>query len=148
MIDSAGLIVVVDVEGFGDRSRTGPDQRAVREGLYKVMEMAFAASGAVWKNCYREDRGDGLFLLAPGGVDKAAFIESVLPALVTRLRIHNATHPDVQRIRLRIALHAGEIYYDEHGCHVVDDAGVPAVRRSAVKGCARRLAGGVVGDRV
>ncbi|WP_233611929.1 hypothetical protein [Amycolatopsis sp. WAC 01376] len=109
------LIVVADVEGFGERWRTGPDQRAVRDGLYGVMEAAFAATGTAWKDCYREDRGDGLLVLVPRDVDKAAFIEAALPVLVTRLRVHNHTHPEAQRIRLRIALHAGEVGYDEHG---------------------------------
>ncbi|WP_409495973.1 ATP-binding protein [Amycolatopsis sp. cmx-11-12] len=109
------LIVVADVEGFGDRRRTGPHQRAVRDGLYEVMEAAFAAAGTVWTECYREDRGDAVFALVPGEADKARFVEAALPALVTRLRVHNDTHPEAQRIRLRVALHAGEVGYDEHG---------------------------------
>ncbi|MFC3454320.1 ATP-binding protein [Amycolatopsis speibonae] len=119
MIEGRGsrhhLIVVADVEGFGDRRRTGPHQRAVRDGLYDVMETAFAATGTAWESCYREDRGDALFVLVPGEVDKAAFVEAALPVLVTRLRVHNDTHPEAQRIRLRVALHAGEVGYDEHG---------------------------------
>ncbi|WP_410600992.1 NB-ARC domain-containing protein [Amycolatopsis sp. lyj-90] len=109
------LIVVADVEGFGDRRRTGLHQRAVRDGLYGVMEAAFAAAGIAWTECYREDRGDAVFALVPGEADKARFVEAALPALVTRLRVHNDTHPEPQRIRLRIAFHAGEVGYDEHG---------------------------------
>ncbi|MFD5249359.1 ATP-binding protein [Amycolatopsis sp. NPDC058340] len=109
------LIVVADVEGFGDRRRTGPHQRAVRDGLYKAIESAFGSAGVVWSDCYHEDRGDAVLVLVPGEVDKAVFVETVLPTLVTRLRVHNDTHPDTQRIRLRIALHAGEVGYDEHG---------------------------------
>ncbi|WP_236725464.1 tetratricopeptide repeat protein [Amycolatopsis orientalis] len=107
--------MVADVEGFGDRRRTGPHQRAVRDGLYEAIEAAFTATGVVWRDCYHEDRGDALFVLVPGEVDKAAFVEAALPTLVTRLRVHNDTHPEAQRIRLRIALHAGEVGYDGHG---------------------------------
>ncbi|MBB5858146.1 ATP-binding protein [Amycolatopsis umgeniensis] len=106
---------MADVEGFGERRRTEPHQRAVRDGLYEVMKAAFTAAKTVWQDCYREDRGDAVFLLVPGEVDKAAFIEAILPMVVTRLRVHNDTHPEAQRIRLRIALHAGEVGYDEHG---------------------------------
>ncbi|MFD5089449.1 hypothetical protein ACFWMR_02520 [Amycolatopsis thailandensis] len=106
---------MVDVEGFGDRHRTRPHQRAVRDGLYVVMEAAFAAAGAAWKDCYREDRGDGMFVLVPVGVDRVAFIEALLPVLVTRLRVHNDAHVEAQRIRLRISLHSGEVVIDEHG---------------------------------
>ncbi|WP_328608439.1 tetratricopeptide repeat protein [Amycolatopsis sp. NBC_00345] len=108
-------VVVVDVEGFGDRGRTNLHQRAVRDGLYQVVEKAFGTAGVHWDRCYHEDRGDALFILAPGSVDKAVFVETVPPLLVTALRVHNDTHPDAQRIRLRMALHAGEVHYDEHG---------------------------------
>ncbi|MFD8494939.1 ATP-binding protein [Amycolatopsis sp. NPDC059657] len=109
------LIVVADVEGFGDPRRTGPHQRAVRDGLYTVMAAAFGAAGLEWEDCYREDRGDAVFALLPAEMDKAVFVEAVLPALVARLRVYNDTHPEAQQIRLRIALHAGEVSYDEHG---------------------------------
>lgn len=109
------LIVVADVEGFGDPRRTGPHQRAVRDGLYAMMTAAFAAAGLVWEDCYHEDRGDAVFVLVPAEADKAVFVEAALPALVTRLRVHNDTHPESQRIRLRVALHAGEVGYDTHG---------------------------------
>ncbi|MFC3454820.1 NB-ARC domain-containing protein [Amycolatopsis speibonae] len=109
------LIMVADVAGFGEPSRTGPDQRAVREGLYDVMKTAFAATETAWEDCHRGDRGDGILVLVPSGVDKAAFIQAVLPMLVTRLRVHNDTCAKEQQIHLRVALHAGEVGYDPHG---------------------------------
>ena len=42
-------------------------------------------------------------------------VESLPSALVTALRAHNGAHPGPERIRLRMALHAGEVHYDEHG---------------------------------
>ncbi|NBH07454.1 NB-ARC domain-containing protein [Amycolatopsis sp. SID8362] len=109
------LIVVADVESFGDPSRTAPHLQAVRDGLDTVMQAAFAAAEVVWENCYREMRGDAVVALVPAEADKTAFVERVLPTLVTRLRVHNDTHPDPQRLRLRVALHAGEVGYDTHG---------------------------------
>jgi tetratricopeptide (TPR) repeat protein len=53
--------------------------------------------------------------LAPASASKAVFAETLPPTLITALRIHNDTHPDAQRIRLRMALHAGEVHYDDHG---------------------------------
>jgi hypothetical protein len=41
--------------------------------------------------------------------------ESLPSALVSALRAHNGAHPDPERIRLRMALHAGEVRYDQHG---------------------------------
>ena len=44
-------IFVVDVEKFGDRSRTGPDQVAVRDGLYRALRRSFDRSGVPWESC-------------------------------------------------------------------------------------------------
>ena len=112
-------IVVVDVEGFGDRRRTNPHQVAVRDGLYRAMQDAFGSAGIPWDNCGHEDRGDGVFVLVPAEVPKALLAESLPPALVTALRAHNGRHPGPERIRLRMALHAGEVHYDQHGVTAV-----------------------------
>lgn len=108
-------IVVVDVEGFGDERRTNWHQVAVRDGLYRAMQEAFDHAGIPWADCDHEDRGDGVFVLVPAEVPKELLVESLLPALVTALHRHNGTHKAPERIRLRMALHAGEISYDEHG---------------------------------
>ena len=108
-------IIVVDVEGFGDQRRTNAHQVAIRDGLYQVMREAFGRAGISWDDCGHEDRGDGVFVLVPSEVPKGLLAESLPPALVTALHAHNGTHPGPERIRLRMALHAGEVRYDEHG---------------------------------
>ena len=108
-------IVVVDVEGFGNQRRTNAHQVAVRDGLYRTLREAFGQAGISWDDCRHEDRGDGVFILVPAEIPKGLLAESLPPALVTELRAHNATHPGAEQIRLRMALHAGEVRYDEHG---------------------------------
>ena len=108
-------IVVVDVEGFGDQCRTNPHQVAVRDGLYRALREAFGHAGIPWDDCGREDRGDGVFVLVPAEVPKGLLVESLPSALVAALRAHNGAHLGPERIRLRMALHAGEVRYDEHG---------------------------------
>jgi hypothetical protein len=108
-------ILAVDVEGFGDRNRTNPHQLEVRAGLYQALLRACEIAGIPWADCDHEDRGDGVLILAPPEVPKVAFVEALPDALVTTLREHNATHNTEERIRLRMALHAGEINYDDHG---------------------------------
>ena len=56
-------IVAVDVEGFGDRRRTNPNQMAIREGLYDAMREAFGQAGIPWNDRDHEDRGDGMLVL-------------------------------------------------------------------------------------
>jgi tetratricopeptide (TPR) repeat protein len=108
-------IVAVDVEAFGARGRTNRDQVAVRDGLYCATQEAFREAGIPWADCDHEDRGDGMIVLVGPEVPKSLFVESLPVALADALRKHNGGHPEMERIRLRMALHAGEVNYDEHG---------------------------------
>ena len=108
-------IVAVDVEGFGNRRRTNRNQVAIRDGLYRAMRMAFEQAGIPWSDRDHEDRGDGMLILVSSEVPKSLFVESLPSALASALRVHNSAHPDLERIRLRMALHAGEVNFDEHG---------------------------------
>ena len=108
-------IVAVDVEGFGDQRRTNRNQLAVREGLYRTMCEAFRDAEIPWVERDHEDRGDGMFILVGSEVPKSLFVESLPSAIVSALRRHNGTHSDLERIRLRMGLHAGEVNYDKHG---------------------------------
>jgi tetratricopeptide (TPR) repeat protein len=108
-------ILVVDVEGFGDHHRRDPHQVAVREGLYTSLQNAFQSTGIRWADCSHEDRGDGVFILASPEIPKALFVEALPLALVKALSAHNSAHRAEERIRLRMALHAGEIVLDDYG---------------------------------
>jgi hypothetical protein len=109
------IILVVDVEGFGDHRRTDRDQVVVRAGLYQALVRAFDVSGTRWGDCTREDRGDGVFVLPPEDAPKAPFVDALPHALVAALCAHNANHPAEQRIRLRMALHTGHVELDKYG---------------------------------
>jgi tetratricopeptide (TPR) repeat protein len=108
-------IAVVDVEGFGDRRRTNRHQVAVRKGLYQIVADAFRKAGIPWDVSACQDRGDGIFVLLPPEVPKSLLAESLPSTLVAELNAYNTVHPRQEQIRLRMALHAGEINYDEYG---------------------------------
>lgn len=108
-------ILVVDVENFASPHRANYHQLAVRRGLYWALKQAFRVAGIPWELCTHEDRGDGVFVLAPPEIAKDSFVTRFPTALVAALREHNATHPAQESIRLRLAVHAGEVNYDEHG---------------------------------
>jgi len=108
-------ILVVDVEEFGSPGRTNPHRVAVRNGLYRALRRAFRACGIPWARCRIQDTGDGILLLAPAQLPKALFARALPGELAEALRQHNAVHSERERIRLRMALHAGEVSYDEHG---------------------------------
>jgi hypothetical protein len=108
-------VVVFDIEGFGDPCRTNRHQIVVRDGLYRTLERAFDRAHIRWSKCYHEDRGDGVFVLAPAEIPKSLFVDVLPKELADALDEHNRSHCPEERIRLRMALHAGEISYDHHG---------------------------------
>ena len=108
-------IVVFDVERFGDHRRTNRHQQAVRAGLYRSVSEAFGRAEISWPRDDLEDRGDGIFVRLAPEVPKSLLVELLPSALVSELTAHNRTHPDEERIRLRMSLHAGEVLYDRYG---------------------------------
>lgn len=108
-------ILLVDVERFGDHNRKDPHRVTVRDGLYRMLEKAIHGTGISWDICYREDRGDGVMILVPSNVHKILFAESLPGLLADELRRYNQYHPEQERIRLRMALHAGEVFFDDNG---------------------------------
>jgi tetratricopeptide (TPR) repeat protein len=108
-------ILVVDVAGFGDPRRTNLHRVAVRQGLYELLRLAFVRSSIPWDECDHEDRGDGVLVMVPANVPKSVFAESLPRELVSALLGHNRGRGVEEQIRLRLALHAGEIHYDKHG---------------------------------
>ncbi|HEU5474440.1 MAG TPA: AAA family ATPase [Actinophytocola sp.] len=87
----------------------------MRAGLYQALQSAFRAANISWAECEHEDRGDGALILAPANMTKGPFVEDLPAALVGALLEHNRTHRAEEQVRLRMALHAGEINYDDHG---------------------------------
>jgi tetratricopeptide (TPR) repeat protein len=132
-------ILCVDVEQFGDRRRTHPHQVTVRSGLYAALQTAFARSGVSWTDCYHEDRGDGALILVPPDVPKNFLAVSVPRELAAALIEHNRAHDRPAWIRLRLAMHAGEIHRDDHG--VVGTAINVAFRLLEAEPLKRALAG-------
>ncbi|PSL56239.1 hypothetical protein B0I31_104530 [Saccharothrix carnea] len=107
--------VVVDVESYGDSSRTSPQRTAVRDGMYQVLMTAFADCDLPWDDKSVDDVGDSLMVLLPADVPKSALVDRLPERVVAALREHNHVHADGARLRLRMAVHAGEVHFDEHG---------------------------------
>ena len=119
-------IVVVDIAGFG--RRTDREQLLARSVLAHVMRRAFRIGGIRWTRLWISDRGDGMIVLVPPDLSKVAVLEAVLPALRHLVGRHNGC--STNRIRLRVAVHAGEVQRDARGwvgtdlnlaCRLVDD---------------------------
>lgn len=109
-------IMTVDVEA--STTRSNPDKIVLRTALYQLFETALRTSGITRRahdpliNC-----GDGILtLIRPAdNTPKTLLLNQVIPTLDRLLANHNTHHP-AHRLRLRAAVHAGEIHYDRHGC--------------------------------
>jgi tetratricopeptide (TPR) repeat protein len=108
-------VVIVDVENFGDPARTNAHQLAVREMMYEALRRSFAQAGISWDACVAEDRGDGVMVLVPPEVPKSWLVTRAPAHLAAILAVHNGGCQVQERIRLRMALHAGEVHRDAHG---------------------------------
>ena len=107
--------MIVDVEKFGDPARNNADQVAVRDGMYEALACALANAGISRSSYASEDRGDGALVLISPEVPKSWLVTRLPIQLAAALDSHNAACSAHARIRLRMALHAGEIHPDTHG---------------------------------
>lgn len=108
-------IVTVDIEG--STAKTNPAKGRLRQVMYDLFEAALKASGIL--RDYMDplvDRGDGvLALIYPvDAVPKTLLLDTLVPTLSTLLAEHNKLAP-LQKLRLRAAVHAGEVHYDRQG---------------------------------
>jgi hypothetical protein len=108
-------ILAFDVVAFGDRRRDDDVQVYVRAGLYRILEKAFEAAGLSWRTLHREDRGDGVLVIVPAPFSIESLISPLADWVRAGLRKHNKLSSEAAQIRLRMVLHTGHVYFDEHG---------------------------------
>src|SRR6266496_2439983 len=133
-------LFVFDVEDFSATYRDDRARAAIRVAMYRLVRDAFAAAGIDWDACTSEDCGDGALVVVPAEVSKVLLFDPLLPALLAALVNHNRDAPFAERIRLRVAIHAGEISHDDHGmtghdlvvaCRILDAAELRAALAKA-----------------
>lgn len=108
-------IVVVDVADFTAPDRTAIHQAAIHDGLDSIIRAAFDDASVNLDECFVENRGDGALILVPPEVSKNVFATSFPDGLVRALRRHNAVHAKQAAVRLRVAVHAGEVRISPRG---------------------------------
>ncbi|MEU4828635.1 hypothetical protein AB0H37_42895 [Actinomadura sp. NPDC023710] len=107
-------VVTVDIAGFGDR-RSDFDRRHVRNTLYESLIDAFHASNIPFGETYFEDRGDGLLVIIPPRFLVEPMLESLPSRMEAILRLHNRTASAEAQLKVRMAIHVGEIHHDDLG---------------------------------
>lgn len=96
----------------------GRGERRLQEIRSVLRAALFDALGAADLNArdfVYVDTGDGCRLVAPAALPKARVLVPLLPELSTRIRAHNRQVGPETRMRVRVAVHAGEIRLDPEG---------------------------------
>jgi hypothetical protein len=133
-------ILVVDVEGFSGGHRTEDHRRIVRAGLREMLTATLGALGHDYQAGYHNDTGDGVVVFLTPEVPESQLVRQLPVALEGLLREHNSRYAEGAQIRLRVALHHGQVFFDEtgasassviHACRLVDSHPVrDALKRS------------------
>jgi class 3 adenylate cyclase len=108
-------ILVADLEGSG--TLRDAEKPLVRRDLYGLLRAGLHLNDVDWDICRTEDRGDGVYVLIPGAVPKCRLgsgLVAELDRLLGERRVGDA------RMRVRLALHCGEVTFDEHGSSGAD----------------------------
>jgi class 3 adenylate cyclase len=104
-------LVAVDIERYSGRDNLG--HLELRKALRQVCDEAFARIGASPEAS--QDQGDAFLILIRPDVAKARLVSDLVRELVIALRLSNRNWLPEARMRLRVALHAGEVLPDGAG---------------------------------
>jgi hypothetical protein len=105
--------VAIDVEGYSRRQNEA--HLELRDALRTVRDEAFTRIGVTVSAEEIQDQGDAFLMLVEPDVPKPALVEDLIRELRTALRRFNRFRLPDQYMRLRVALHAGEVHLDGTG---------------------------------
>lgn len=108
-------LMSVDVANSGDARRDTTAFVLFRRALFAALADAFEHSGITWSACTRHDTGDGMLVVVPPRFPKSRLVHPLLDRLTANLRDHNRYAAPAVRIRVRVAIHAGEVVPDDYG---------------------------------
>ncbi|WP_239340182.1 hypothetical protein [Frankia sp. CiP3] len=111
-------IMVADIESWS--SRDSHTQKNLRQRLREVLNLAFAESGLPWREWADAvvsvaDRGDGLLIVIPPNVPIVRLLDPFVDRLEVALRHDRRLHSEPARMRLRLAIHDGEVLAESSG---------------------------------
>ena len=131
-------ILVLDIVEFAHPQRTDPTRLRLRRRLYELVRQTLAGAGIDPGHGPQIDLGDGVMVLLDPDLPTRRVLSVVIPRLVASLAEGNRRAPSDEQLRLRVALHRGEVLIDAHG--FVGGALVEASRLSNAAALRERLA--------
>jgi len=113
---SQRVVVAVDVTGFGRSSE--PARGLLRRALYEAVQAALDnVEAGLDRRVRQSDTGDGLLLLMPAATDVSDAAVQFPTALHDLLLRNNEASVAEARLRVRAAVHVGEVEDDAAGWH-------------------------------
>lgn len=108
---------IFGIDVANSTARVNPAKAHLRQRMHRVLDEAMRAGGLTEQHRdHLVDLGDGaLIIIKPSDeVPKTILLTKLVPALEHLLVEHNDRYPR-QAFRLRVAIHAGEVHYDQWG---------------------------------
>src|SRR5882757_6177016 len=108
-------LLAVDIASFGARERTDHVKGYIRNALYDMIEKSLTECRISAEDYFTSDCGDGAIVIIPKHVHVSALASTLIDWLRAALHRHNQVSSEIGRMRLRVALHSGEVHTDKHG---------------------------------
>jgi hypothetical protein len=105
----------VDIAEFTRADRDDEIQLHLRTCLYGLLREALSRSGMSWDQGQHEDRGDGAVMIFSPDQAAQPIVDAFPDRLRCLIRRHNRFSCEPVRMQLRVAVHVGPVYRDEHG---------------------------------
>ncbi|MBY8853200.1 hypothetical protein K7G98_35195, partial [Saccharothrix sp. MB29] len=99
----------MDIAGSSAEGRHVGHRLHAVHSLRGIVEHAFKEADVEAEHCDFRDRGDGYQILVDGTVPKARLVRRFVSELVDGLLEHNERSNEQSSLRLRVALHYGEV---------------------------------------
>ncbi len=131
-------ILALDIEGFGHQARTNLTRLRLRRQLARWCKTLLKQARAVPSQWCVQDIGDGFIFSVDPHIPRDVLLGRFVTGLALRLARYNRDRPETERIRLRFAMHAGDVLRDPEPIH--GEATVLACRlldASVLRACLR-----------
>jgi class 3 adenylate cyclase len=110
-------ILAVDIEAFSDPARTNPIRLRLHQHLTRLLTDLLTQAGVTDDQYATSDTGDGLVISVAPHTSAVRLLDPLVPRLARRLAAFNRGKPPPNRMRLRVAVHAGGVLADPQPLH-------------------------------
>jgi len=111
------ILAALDIQGFGRSDRTNLDRLHLHRELHALYPSLLKRSRIAASQVVASDTGDGVILSIDGSVSKLRLLTRFVGELARRLAAANQGRRPAEQMRLRMALHAGDVLADPEPIH-------------------------------